>query len=32
MVEESTVVDARLELEVGADVGHADEGPYWTMR
>lgn len=28
MVDESSVVDAMLELDVGVEVGHAVEGPY----
>lgn len=32
MVDESAEVEAMLELDVGVEVGHAVDGPYWTIR
>ena len=32
MVEESSVVVALLALDVGVEVGHAVDGPYWTIK
>lgn len=32
VVEESSVVEALLALDERVEVGHAVDGPYWTMR
>jgi len=32
IADESAVVEAMFEPDAGVDVGHAVDGPYWTMR